>query len=87
MATLFIPPQMRDLTAGAVSLSAQGQTLGEALASLEADYPGLSARIAPAGALASGLAVSIDGAMTARGLLAPIRPSSEIHILPAIGGG
>jgi molybdopterin synthase sulfur carrier subunit len=87
MATLFIPPQMRDLTSGAETLTAPGQTLGEVLGALEVAHPGLGERIAPAGSLASGLAVSIDGAMTARGLRAPVKPDSEIHILPAIGGG
>jgi molybdopterin converting factor small subunit len=87
MATLFIPPQMRDLTGGAESLTATGSTLGEVLRALEGSHPGLNERIAPDGSLASGLAISIDGAMTARGLRAPVKASSEIHILPAIGGG
>jgi sulfur-carrier protein len=87
MATLFIPPQMRDLTGGAASLTANGNSLGEVLRALEGAHPGLSERIAPDGSLAGGLAVSIDGAMTSRGLRAPVKPTSEIHILPAIGGG
>ena len=87
MATLFIPPQMRDLSGGAESLTAHGGTLSEVLRALEGAHPGLGERIAPDGCLASGLAVSIDGAMTARGLLAPVKAASEIHILPAIGGG
>lgn len=87
MATLYIPPQMRDLTSGAVSVAADGKTLGELLRALEPFHPGLSARIAPDGSLAGGLAISIDGAMTARGLLAAIKPASEVHVLPAIGGG
>ena len=36
-------------------------------------------------AIAPGLAVSVDGSMTSR--LLAIRPDSEIHFLPAIGGG
>lgn len=87
MATLFIPPQMRDLTGGAESLTASGSTLGEVLRALEDLHTGLTERIAPAGSLASGLAVSIDGAITSRGLRAPVKSASEIHILPAIGGG
>jgi hypothetical protein len=33
------------------------------------------------------VAVSIDGAFTNRGLLAQVGAESEIHFLPAIGGG
>jgi len=87
MATLFIPPQMRDLTGGAASLTAHGATLGEVFAALETAHPGLNSRIAPDGTLAGGWPSRSDGRMTARGLLAPISATSEIHILPAIGGG
>ncbi|MBI2826965.1 MAG: MoaD/ThiS family protein [Planctomycetia bacterium] len=87
MATVFIPPQMRDLTGGADRVAAAGATLREVLRALEAVHPGLAARVALGEGIAPGLAVSIDGAITARGLLAPVQPESEIHILPAIGGG
>ncbi|HEX3725779.1 MAG TPA: MoaD/ThiS family protein, partial [Pirellulales bacterium] len=59
----------------------------EIVAALEARFPGLALRACRQGAIDSSLAVSIDGAITSRGLLASVGPASEIHFLPAIGGG
>ena len=87
MCRVFIPPQLRDVTAGQSELSADGHTLGSVIAALDARFPGLAARLAQGGRLMPGLAVSIDGAVTSRGLLARVEPDSEIHIIPAIGGG
>jgi molybdopterin converting factor small subunit len=86
MATVFIPPQMRDLTRGAEQLAADGATLRDVLRSLDARNPGLFQRVVAGDAVAPGMAVSIDGSMTSR-LLAAVKPNSEIHFLPAIGGG
>jgi molybdopterin synthase sulfur carrier subunit len=87
MATVYIPTQMRELTGGLTKVEAEGSTLRQVLAALEAKHPGLADRLSVDGALAPGLAVSIDGNFTSRGLLAKVGPASEIHILPAIGGG
>jgi sulfur-carrier protein len=87
MAKVFIPAQWRDLTGGLAEVEIEGSSLRQIVAGLEARFPGVSARLLVNGAIASGLAVSIDGAITSRGLLAPVEPRSEIHFLPAIGGG
>ncbi|HEY1598713.1 MAG TPA: MoaD/ThiS family protein [Pirellulales bacterium] len=86
MAIVFFPPQMRDLTGGAEQVTTQGGTLRDVLRSLDARYAGLYARVVAGERIAPGLAVSIDGSMTSR-LLAAVQPHSEIHFLPAIGGG
>ena len=86
MPTIYIPPQMRDLTGGAERVAADGATLREVLRALDVAYPGIAARMIAGETLAPGMAVSIDGAMTSR-LLSAVRPESEIHFLPAIGGG
>jgi len=86
MATVFIPPQMRDLTGGAERVVAQGLTLREVLRGLDDEFPGLLARVVAGETIAPGMSVSIDGSMTSR-LLATVRPDSEVHFLPAIGGG
>ncbi len=67
-------------------MTAIGATLRDVLRQLDGECPGLFARVVAGDAIAPGLAVSVDGSMTSR-LLAPIRPDSEIHFLPAIGGG
>jgi molybdopterin synthase sulfur carrier subunit len=87
MATVFIPPQMRDLTAGRDTVAVPGETLRQVIDGLEVVCPGIARRLTVEGRIAPGMAVSIDGTVTSRGLLAHVEPNSEIHIIPAIGGG
>lgn len=87
MAKVFIPSQWRDLTGGLAEIEVAGNSLRQIVAALDDRFPGVAARLGDDGGLARGLAVSIDGAITARGLLAPVAAASEIHFLPAIGGG
>jgi hypothetical protein len=87
MATVFIPAQWRDLSQGASEVRVDGATLGEVVAALERQFPGIAARLCDGDSIAPGLAVSIDGSITSRGLLSTVGPDSEIHVLPAIGGG
>jgi molybdopterin synthase sulfur carrier subunit len=87
MATVFIPAQLRPLAGGADRVEAAGESLRQVIASLDAAHPGIATRLQQDDALAPGLAVSIDGAFTNRGLAAKVGPTSEIHFLPAIGGG
>lgn len=87
MPTLFIPHQLRELTAGRDRLDIPAGTLRQALRSIEAEYPAFVAQVRVDDALAPGLAASIDGAFASRGLLAQIGPASEVHLIPAVGGG
>lgn len=87
MARVFIPSQWRDLTGGVAELELPGSSLGQIVDGLEARFPGVAERLCPAGEIAPGLAVSIDGTVTSRGLRARVGPQSEVHVLPAIGGG
>jgi molybdopterin synthase sulfur carrier subunit len=57
------------------------------VSALEARVAGIRERICEGDSIAAGLAVSIDGAIASRGLRSPVGPDSEIHFLPAIGGG
>jgi molybdopterin converting factor small subunit len=87
MATVFIPTQWLDLTGGVAQLQLDGATLREMVVVLDQQFPGIAARLCEGDGIAAGLAVSIDGAIASRGLRSPVQPTSEIHILPAIGGG
>jgi molybdopterin synthase sulfur carrier subunit len=87
MARVFLQPQLRDLTDGVAEVSASGATLRQVIATLDQAYPGIAARLVRDGGLAAGIAVSIDGVVSTRGMLAPVAADSEIHFLPAIGGG
>lgn len=87
MAKVFIPAQWRDLTGGRDRAEVAGETLRQIVGELEVQFPGFAARLLADDRIAPGLAVSIDGVMNQRGLSARIAPQSEIHILPALGGG
>jgi molybdopterin synthase sulfur carrier subunit len=87
MARVFIPAQWRDLTGGIVDVDVEGATLSEIVAALDARFPGVAERASTEGDIMPGLAASIDGVVTSRGLMARVQPTSEIHFLPAIGGG
>ncbi len=73
--------------AGIVEVELSGATLGDIVAALEARFPGIAARAVDDDAILPGLAASIDGVVTSRGLLARVPPACEVHFLPAIGGG
>ena len=83
----FVPPQIRSLVSGQTRLEVQGRTVGELLAAIEKDYPGVQQTLCAGEELKTGLAVAVDGAMSNRGLYQKVSPQSEVHILPATGGG
>ena len=87
MAIVFIPSQLRELTEGTQQVSLDGQTVGELLNQLEQCYPGVKARLCEGEQLVPGLQVSIDHVMTSHGVAAKVNANSEVHFLPAIGGG
>jgi sulfur-carrier protein len=87
MARVFIPTQMRSLTGGQQQVDLPGRSLREIVRGLEQQFPGIQSRLCDGDRIAPTLQVSIDGALTARGLLAPVGENSEVHFLPAIGGG
>lgn len=87
MPIVFIPPPIRSLTAGLDRVEVPGGTVAEALDALERQYPGVKASLCRDGSLIPGWQVSVDDVMTLRGLRAKLQPESEVHFLPAIGGG
>jgi molybdopterin synthase sulfur carrier subunit len=87
MPTVFIPAQLRSLTGGRDQFCVEGGTVREVVESLEAQFPGIKSRLCRGDGLAPTLQVSIDGVMSTQGLRAKVGPDSEVHFLPAIGGG
>lgn len=87
MAIVWIPPLLRDLTAGAESVAVTGEQVRDLIAALDARYPGLAARLVEDGALRRGIVLVIDGVANRQGLRARVKPDSEVHFVPAIGGG
>jgi molybdopterin synthase sulfur carrier subunit len=86
MPTVFLPQQLRDLTDGVKQLDIEAETLRQAIDSLEERFPGVKRRLCDDSGLLPGLQVSVDNLST-RKLSTKLLPSSEIHFLPAIGGG
>ncbi len=83
----FLPPNMRVLADGAESVEVEGTNVRAAIANLETAFPGMKARLCEGDSLQVGIAVVVDGSISSLGLLQPVRNESEIHFLPAIGGG
>ena len=87
MPRVFIPAQLRDLTCGQAELDSLGETVREVVAALEKKFPGLQDRLCRGDDLSPSLQISIDDALSRRGLDARVQPTSEIHFLPIFGGG
>jgi len=87
MATVYIPALLRKLTGGKDRTQATGATLKDIIEDLERQFPGFRERVIEKGDLAGSIAVSIDGEIITGGLSEPVPANSEIHFVPAIGGG
>jgi molybdopterin synthase sulfur carrier subunit len=87
MATVWIPSQLRDLTGGQEKVTAPGARVGQVIDELERAFPGIKSRLCDEAGIRPGIAVIVDGEVARLGLLKPVAPASEVHFLPAIGGG
>ena len=87
MATIFIPAQLRTLTAGIEQLEMDVHNVREVVNQLEQNFPGIRDRLCQQDQLSPSLQVSIDSVITSRGMIAKIQPNSEVHFIPAIAGG
>jgi sulfur-carrier protein len=84
---VWIPPLHRDLTQGAEKVKIGGENVGELIANLDAHFPGLAARLTKDGRIRPNISIAINGTITQRGLHQKLREPSEIHFVPALGGG
>ena len=87
MPLVFIPAQLRGLTGGESQIELPAGSVREVVEELEARFPGMKERLCQGDELAPGLQLSIDHVMSSRGLRAKLAPRSEVHFLPAFGGG
>jgi molybdopterin synthase sulfur carrier subunit len=78
---------MRTLTSGQTEVVVEGVTVREVIDRLEALYPGTKSQLVRDDQLRPGLTVAIDSAVSSAGLRQSVKPDSEVHFLPAIGGG
>ncbi|GAC1330591.1 MAG: MoaD/ThiS family protein [Mycobacteriales bacterium] len=85
-----IPTILRPLTGGAAEVSAEGQTLAEVIKHLEADHPGIAARLLDdAGKLRRFVNVYVgdEDVRFASGLDTPTPAGSSVSVIPAVAGG
>ena len=87
MPRVFIPPALRPVTGGAETVDVDGRNVREVIDNLDARHPGIKARLCHADELQPGLAVAVDGSVSALGLWQCVEANSEVHFLPAVGGG
>ena len=89
MAEVWIPPMMQRLTLGQERVTVAGATVRQILANLDAAHPGLRALLydSETDRIKPQIAVVVDGEVSHLGLLERVEEDSEVHFLPAIGGG
>lgn len=87
MPVVWVPSLLRELTGGADKVSVEGRTVGEVIDELERQFPGIRSRLCHGDALRPGIAIAVDTQIARLGLLETLGANSEVHFLPAVGGG
>ena len=87
MSTVYIPPLLRSLSGGIDHVEVDGANIRQVIEALESRFPGIRERLCEGDRLRSGLVVAVDGAVSRLGLIEKISENSEVHFLPATGGG
>lgn len=86
MARVFLPAALRNLTRGQSELELTASTVSEVIVQLETQFPGIRDRLCEGTELNRILQVAVGNVMT-RSLSEPVGPDTEVHFIPAIGGG
>jgi molybdopterin synthase sulfur carrier subunit len=86
LAKVFIPSMLQTLTGGAKQVDCDARNVRQ-LDRLEELYPGVKDRLVEDGEIRRNLAVAIDGEVAIMGMLQKVGETSEVHFVPAIGGG
>lgn len=89
-ATVRIPTILRTYTAGAAEVAVNGATLSEALTDLDAQFPGIAARVLDdEGKLRRFVNVYVndDDVRFLESLATPLPDGAQISIIPAVAGG
>ena len=88
--TVRIPTPLRRLTNGQDKVSVDGATLGDIVASLEAQFPGIKERLCDeSGEIRNFVNVYVNGedVRFLEGLNSQTKSGDEISIVPAVAGG
>ena len=87
MATIFIPTMLQKMTDGTQKVDMEVRNVRQVIERLEELYPGIQDRLLEDGDIAPNIAVAIDGDVAIMGLFQRVGENSEVHFVPAIGGG
>jgi sulfur-carrier protein len=87
MATVYIPEPLQPLSRGERQVSIEATTVRQIIARLEVLYPGMEDALVEDGDLKPHIAVAVDGEVSILGVVEPVRADSEVHFIPALGGG
>jgi molybdopterin synthase sulfur carrier subunit len=89
MPEVWIPTTMQSLTGGLHKVQIEGRTVRQVINNLDREFPGVKAILydEEEDDLQTGIAVIVDGEASQIGLLERVQETSEVHFLPAIGGG
>ena len=87
MAKVFIPTMLQPLTGGVKQLDCDAANLRQVIEKLEQSFPGIKDKLVEDDRIRPNLAVAVDGEVARMGLLEKVTETSEVHFVPAIGGG
>ena len=78
---------LQSLSEGVKRVDIEASTVRQVVDELERLYPGMKERLVEDGGIIPSMSVSIDGEISRIGLLEKVGEDSEVHFVPAIGGG
>ncbi|MGB3550740.1 MAG: MoaD/ThiS family protein [Candidatus Binatus sp.] len=87
MPTVVIPALMRKFTGGVERVELPGRSIRELIRQLGERFPGIDKQLLEDGDIRPSIAVSIDGEIATGGVLDTVAENSEVHFIPALGGG
>jgi molybdopterin converting factor small subunit len=85
-----IPTILRAYTGGVAEVTAEGGTLRDVIAGLDAEYPGISTRILDEGGKLRrfvNVYVGEEDVRLAQGLDTQVPPGIKVSVIPAVAGG
>ena len=81
MARITLTGPLKALAGGLATIEIDARNVRQLLSALDERFPALGAHVR------SGMAIAIDGEILHDAPLEPLEADSEVHFLPAVGGG
>ena len=87
MARVFVPTMLQSATGGVKEVEVDAGNVRQVIERLEERFPDIADRLLEDDDIRPNLAVAVNGEVARMGLLERVRADTEIHFVPAIGGG